>query len=178
MKPTLSKYLIVFLIFAPIASRVLFAAEVQTNWNWLTFSMDIAKTNFCIGDKIAVSVTVSNVNSEQHMLPWYAGDPCNYGLGHFEITCGTASISCRLTRDLRAQLARYYLTSLKGHEFKTFEADLASGYYLTNSWDYTVHAVGWFDELDNPTNHHDIAITTPPIILSLSPKLKTNSPTK
>lgn len=178
MKPALIKYLIVLSIIVPTVNRILFAVEVQTNWNWLTLSMNIAKTNFCLGDGIPVSVTVSNVGSEQHSFPWYSGDPCNYGLGHFEITSGTSNIPCRLTRDVRAQLANYHLASLNGHSAQAFEADLASGYNMTNSWDYTVHAVGWFDELDNPTNHHDIAITTPPIILSLSPKLETNSPTK
>lgn len=176
MNRTLIKYLI--LAIAAIASRAMFAAEAQTNWNWLTFNMNIEKTNLCVGDSIPVSVTVSNVSTQAHMAPWYHGDPCNYGMGHFEIMYGNSSVPCRLSPDSRAQLAHYYLTSLKTGEAKTFEGDLVSGYYVTNSGDYTVRAIGWFDEQDTATNHHDVAVTTPPIVISLKSKSGTNSMTR
>ena len=157
-------------------NQFVFAAEVETNWNWLTLSMKIAKTNFCIGEKIAVSVTVSNIGSEQHFIPWYAGDPCDYGMGHFEITSGNSSIPCRLTPALRAQLIHYYLTSLNGHGFKTFEADLTSGYDMTNAGPYNICAVDSFAQ--QGTNQQFNTVTTPPIIISMAPKFETNMPSK
>jgi hypothetical protein len=176
MKRTLIKCLI--FAIAAIASRAAFAADAQTNWNWLTFSMNIEKTNLCVGDSIPVSVTVSNVSTQTHMVPWYHGDPCNYGMGHFEIMYDNSSVPCRLSPDSRVKLAHYYLTSLTGGESKTFEGDLVSGYDMTNSGDYTVRAIGWFDEHDTATNHHDVAVTTPKIVISLKSKSGTNSPTR
>jgi hypothetical protein len=141
-----------FLIAAFKSSK---ASEVATNWSWLNLRLVILQTNLAIGENISASVVASNLLENEHVLRWNVGDPCNYGLGRFEIVEMSSGnkIDCKLTRDERAQLFSSYRTFLQGHKSKIYEADLLKGYVITNAGVYSVQAVGWFPINEPPTNN-------------------------
>lgn len=162
-----------------LALEVVHATEAHTNHDWVSFGVSISKTNFFAGDKVPASMVVSNVSETVHYLRPVHGDQCGPGFGEFQISEMTSgkTIECKFSAEQRLPYSAA-LDTLEGHRVESFEINLAYGYGLTNSGIYTVQAMGKFSTNDPPTASNFFSITTPPVIIYLSPKADTNAPSK
>lgn len=146
--------------------------EVSTNWNWLSLTLSIAQTNLAVGERIPVAIIVSNCADVDHTFYCNEGDPCVCGPGKIsvvEVVSGK-EMECKLSTLQRAGLQNNYFTRIQSHASKEFRPDLISGYEITNAGSYQIQGLGWFPTMEPPTNHEFTAVTTPPLIISLSPK--------
>jgi hypothetical protein len=156
------------------------AAETQTNCNWITFCLSIPKTNLIAGDKVLASMVCSNSLEVGRYLYRANGDPCGPGFGDFrvvEMTSGKKN-ECKFPSSDRTPHS-YRLDILEGHKSCAFQFDLADVYALTNAGVYIIQASGRFttNELNKKPDRY-FNVVTPPLVMSLSPKVETNTPTK
>jgi hypothetical protein len=154
------------------------AAETKTNSNWISFGLFIPKTNLVVGDRILASMICSNSTEMGHYLYGAHGDPCGTGFGEFWITETTSGdkVQCRFKDRMPYS---YQLDLLEGHTERGFSFDLRDVYHLTNTGVYAIQASGRFttNNLKEKPDHY-FSVVTPPIIISLSPKVETNVPPK
>ncbi len=68
------------------------------------------------------------------------------------------------------------MTSLAGHATNIVDCNLIDGYVITNAGFYHVQAVAWFPTSGLETSRQYTTVTTPPILIKLSPKPETNAP--
>jgi hypothetical protein len=151
------------------------ANETFTNWNWLSFELNVPQTNYSLGEKLSTIVTVSNTTTANHIVRWIADDSCGRGFIKFsiiEMSSGGES-ECKFPFDGAITLTGQ--ADLSGHTSKSFEFDLAATYSITNAGIYSIQTTGWFPISEPATNHQYATVTTPPIIISVSPKIETNS---
>ena len=153
------------------------ATETSTNWTWAEYSLIMPHTNFIFGDKIAVRVVVSNTIDKEQIFYYIEPNSCECGPGKFkilEISSGK-EIKCKRSLSERAGSVATEFDYLQGHQARAFEAELASGYAITNAGAYSVQAVGRFALNIPPTNHQYATLSTPPIIINVATKAETNS---
>jgi len=164
---------VTWLLFISI-SPCLYGAEASTNWNWLSLSLSIGQTNSAVGEKIPVTMIVSNCADIDHIVYCNEGDPCVCGPGKISIVevASGKTIECKLSTLQRAGLQNNYFTKIQGHNSKEFNLDLISGYEITNAGFYQVQGLGWFPTTEPSTNHEFTAVSTPPVIILLTPKIK------
>lgn len=150
----------------------------DTNWSWLNFSLSIPKTSFVVGEKIPASIVVSNITNEGHLLRWRADDPCGCGFGKFLIigAFSTKTNQCKFSPDSSFLGSRQIL--LESHTSKSFEFDLAAMYFFTNTEPYSVIVKGWFPINGETANRQYFTVQTPAIVIQLSSKGETNTPSK
>jgi hypothetical protein len=159
-------------LFCVASSPHAYAAESSINWNWLNLSLRIAETNFGVGVSVPVTMVVSNRTGMDHTIYCNEGDPCVCGPGNVsivEVKSGEA-IGCKLSTQQRAGLQNNYFTRVEGHNSKSFSLDLTIGHDITNNGAYQVRALGWFSAIEPPSNHQFSAVTTPPLVIVISPK--------
>ncbi len=164
---------VMLLFMATLQSSV--AIETDTNWSWLNLRLVIPETNLMVGDNISASIVVSNITKNEHILHCSADNPCSCGFGRFSIieSITGEKPECRFKSD--GAILSNYLISLQSHEFRVFDFDLVAAYAITNAGIYSVSAVGWFPLSEQPTNNQHATMTTPPILIRLSPKTETNT---
>lgn len=154
--------------------------ESSTNWNWAHFALNIPQQKLILNDEIHASIVVSNTSEAQHLVRWVADNPCGYGFGEFrilDISSGNI-IECRHPPDEHGVVTLTGASHLQDHMSKTFDFNLAAAYTITNAGVYSVQAIGWFPASEPPTNNQYVTVITPPILISLSPKVETNAPPK
>lgn len=149
-----------------------FADDIScvTNRNGLALFLTIPQTNIICGDKISITVIVSNMTSIERRLDWATGNPCSTGFGEFRIveTGSGKLLDCQLPLEDRVNFLSHSLDYLGSHEVKRFEKNLAYGYAVTNVGIYSIQFAGSFRSLKTPDIFFDL--TTPPIEISISSK--------
>ena len=151
------------------------ASESWTNWTWVNLGLSIPQTNLVIGGKILASIVVSNTVNEEHVVFYDSVQPCNCGFGWFSIVEVSSG-----------KKVKYFFTPtgfgsvekhLAGHKLESFDFDLTRCYAITNAGLYSVSVTGWFPISESLTNQQYATVVTPPIIISLSPKIELDKPT-
>ncbi len=155
-----------------------YADSCLTNYDNLAFGLVIQKTNLIAGERIPVSMTVSNMLGHERKIPWATGNPCGTGFGEYIITEKTSGkrLECQLTPDDRNRYVSQSLGIFAGHETQIFEHDLVGGYAVTNAGVYLVEATGRFEFAKSPGKYFNL--TTPPITVLLSPRVEANASAK
>lgn len=160
-----------------MATQLSSASEtvVFTNWNGLSFRLEMQKTNFFVGETIEAGISLSNLTDNARMFASEVGDPCRAGIGEFLITRQKTGdrVKCAYSQSERGHIISAKLAMLDPHELEEFGADLSRGYALTNVGVYSLQAVASFRVLDaTPTNC--TAITPPITIIISAPSHSTN----
>ncbi|MEJ0091057.1 MAG: hypothetical protein WDM80_15105 [Limisphaerales bacterium] len=159
-----------------IAATNINAAETCTNCNWLSFGLSIPQTNIIVGDEILVSMICSNISDVEHNLSGLHADACGTGFGEYQIIEMTSGkkFECQISLNNRIPHS-YSLNVLKPHIEQSFTNNLAYAYAITNAGSYIVQAAGQF-RLHEPKNRQYSTLITPPILITISPKVITNTP--
>jgi hypothetical protein len=146
------------------------ATGIATNWNGFAFWLDLPKTNFTAGERVLVSLVVSNTMDTARPMSWDKGNRCNSGLGEFVITDQTSGrrVACPLPPHERYRSMGAGMAELEGHDAKAFSGDLVAGYALTNVGVYSVQAVVGLAYLG--VQDQGATLLTPPLVIRLSPR--------
>jgi hypothetical protein len=155
-------------------ANVIHAGSPVVTSNWVAFKMDISRTNFTVGDPIVASVTISNTSAESHWIEVNTvGNPCAAGDAKFlifEVGSGK-QVQCAAPREQQAGYSAKSFT-LGPHDTSQHESRLGRAFAITNAGLYSVRAVCAFNYAD--VYGPKFTLTTPPIVILLSPSTETN----
>gem|GEM_PF-3399386 len=138
-----------------------------TNHDGLVFGIAVP-THVAAGERIRVSLMVSNALGVARNVPWERGDPCRAGIGEILILEeGTGRrVGCQVPDTERDSIVSAGLGTLKPRESAQYAIDLVKGYGLTNSGRYLLQGVGQFRLLSRPDQY--FTLTTPPVRLLIT----------
>jgi hypothetical protein len=170
-------------LFISTSNNPILASETSTNWTWADLKLTMTQTNFYVGEKIPVTLIVSNISEIEHPICENVSDPCLFGPGKLIVTDLSANhdMNCKYTLEQRASaysMRGSYDVAVRSKQAKRYGTDLNSGFALTNAGLYHVQFMAWLrdSEVESNLPFKYTNITTPPILIRLSPKNETNAP--